>query len=581
MRSKLSRQIIAVISITLVLVVVFSCAGFLLAGYNSTRTNIKNFVSAYGKHISEFRDRGDLLSSVDNYEESINVIVIYSGDGSFISTNSSVALQADLKELQQVNERGYSYSTKKVAGKHITFYTERVKVSPMVDRSGYVYVKCGLPVSYSTPKFWIFCCSAIIAALVLIVFACLLLQMYIKRSMKPLQAVQKGLQEINNGNYRKSEISTDYEEYQGIISQINDVGGRISDMLSHTQYEQKKTDFLLDNIGQGIVALSENLSIMLNNSAVLRIFGVDYNTVGVPISTLVSDKSVLSMINCALEESCDKECEMRLNGKIYRVETRLAHTTWFENLGSIALMLLFTDITQEIKSADIRSEFFANASHELKTPLTVIKGYSELLALPNIGEKKIAKCAEEINSNASKMSMLISDMLYISRLDANIKSEQIETVDLGNLSKEICDEMSISAAVSGVKIHYEGSAQAECYPKMIATAITNLVSNAVKYNKANGRVWVKVFTQDGNAVIEVKDNGIGIADENKDRVFERFYKVDSARTRSDEVSTGLGLAIVKHIIVNIHGGSITLKSAPGEGSIFTVSLPLYAEGDKQ
>ena len=397
--------------------------------------------------------------------------------------------------------------------------------------------------------------------------------------MKPLQAVQKGLQEINNGNYRKSEISTDYEEYQGIISQINDVGKRISDMLSHTQYEQKKTDFLLDNIGQGIVALSENLSIMLNNSAVLRIFGVDYNTVGVPISTLVSDKGVLSMIDSAIEESCDKECEMRLGGKIYRVETRLAHTTWFENLGSIALMLLFTDITQEIRSGEIRSEFFANASHELKTPLTVIKGYSELLALPGIGEKKIGKCAEEINANASKMSMLISDMLYMSRLDANIKNENIESVDIGGLCREICDEMSISASVSGVKIYCEGSAKAQCYPKMIATAVTNLVSNAVKYNKVNGSVWVNVSSAAGNAVIEVKDNGIGIAEENVDRVFERFYKVDTARTRSDEVSTGLGLAIVKHIIVNIHGGSIALKSVLGEGSVFKVELPLEAKGE--
>lgn len=579
MRSKLSRQIIVIISVTLVLVVVFSCAGFLLAGYNSTRTNIKNFVGGYGNHISEYRVIENLLESVDNYDESAMFIVIYSGDGSFISTNSSQRLEVDLKELQQVNERGYAYDTKKVDGIHIQFYTERVKVSPMVDRTGYVYVKCGLPVSYSTPKFWIFCCSAIIAALALIVFACLLLQMYIKRSMKPLQAVQKGLQEINNGNYRKSEISTDYEEYQGIISQINDVGKRISDMLSHTQYEQKKTDFLLDNIGQGIVALSENLSIMLNNSAVLRIFGVDYNTVGVPISTLVSDKGVLSMIDSAIEESCDKECEMRLGGKIYRVETRLAHTTWFENLGSIALMLLFTDITQEIRSGEIRSEFFANASHELKTPLTVIKGYSELLALPGIGEKKIGKCAEEINANASKMSMLISDMLYMSRLDANIKNENIESVDIGGLCREICDEMSISASVSGVKIYCEGSAEAQCYPKMIATAVTNLVSNAVKYNKVNGSVWVNVSSADGNAVIAVKDSGIGIAEENVDRVFERFYKVDTARTRSDEVSTGLGLAIVKHIIVNIHGGSIALKSVLGEGSVFKVELPLEAKGE--
>ena len=128
-------------------------------------------------------------------------------------------------------------------------------------------------------------------------------------------------------------------------------------------------------------------------------------------------------------------------------------------------------------------------------------------------------------------------------------------------------------------LYCEGSAKAQCYPKMIATAVTNLVSNAVKYNKVNGSVWVNVSSAAGNAVIEVKDNGIGIAEENVDRVFERFYKVDTARTRSDEVSTGLGLAIVKHIIVNIHGGSIALKSVLGEGSVFKVELPLEAKGE--
>ena len=118
------------------------------------------------------------------------------------------------------------------------------------------------------------------------------------------------------------------------------------------------------------------------------------------------------------------------------------------------------------------------------------------------------------------------------------------------------------------------------YPKMMTTAITNLVSNAVKYNREGGSVWVTVREEGGYAYISVKDNGMGIADEDKPRVFERFFKADKAHTRNDELSTGLGLAIVKHIIVNMHGGEITLDSEEGKGSEFTVKLEIGKEDKK-
>ncbi|MDE5618455.1 MAG: HAMP domain-containing histidine kinase [Clostridia bacterium] len=200
------------------------------------------------------------------------------------------------------------------------------------------------------------------------------------------------------------------------------------------------------------------------------------------------------------------------------------------------------------------------------------------MTLSGIDSAKIAKCAEEINANASKMSMLISDMLYMSRLDADINNEELQLVDLGKVCREICEEISISADMSDIQIKFEGSAFAKCYPKMMYTAITNLVSNAVKYGKKGGSVWVKAGETDSDIYIEVKDNGIGISEENQDRVFERFFKVDTARTGSDEVSTGLGLAIVKHIIVNIHKGVISLESVLGEGSVFKIVLPKENEG---
>lgn len=573
MRSRLSKQVIAVIAVALVLVVICSCAGFLLADFNINRSSVRDLTVAYCSHISNYLSRDELVRSVGNYDGDTTLVIIYSESGEIIASNAAQQAGVDLKEMQKVKEKGGVFGSLNIQGKRFSTYTSAVEVARSVDSYGYIYIKCGIRISYAKPRFWLFCGGAIVAAIVLIIFACLLLKMYIKRSMKPLEAVQNGLQEINNGNFRASGITTEYEEYEGIINEINDIGQKISNALSHTQYEQKKSAFLMDNIGQGIVALSADGKIMLNNNAVLDIFGIQYSTVGAHISTLIDDKAVLNILSETVATECDKECELRLRGKIYRVESKSAHSARFENLGNIAAILLFTDITQEMKSAAIRSEFFANASHELKTPLTVIKGYSEVLTLSGIDAGKIAKCAEEINANASKMSMLISDMLYMSRLDADINNEELELVDLGKVCREICEDMTVSAKMSDISIYFEGSAFAMCYPKMIATAITNLVSNAVKYGKKGGGVWVKVGETDNEAFIEVKDNGIGISEENKGRVFERFFKVDTARTGSDEVSTGLGLAIVKHIVANIHKGVITLDSVLGEGSIFKIILP--------
>ena len=262
------------------------------------------------------------------------------------------------------------------------------------------------------------------------------------------------------------------------------------------------------------------------------------------------------------------------------METLIASGSWFETYNTFALLLTCTDSTQESRSADIRSEFFANASHELKTPLTVIKGYSELLTIPGQSEKNISRCVSEIQTNADKMGVLINDMLFISRLDANIVNEEKAVVDLGGMCRSICDDMGGAAQNAGVTIFCEGEGMAECYPKMMTTAITNLVSNAVKYNREGGSVWVKVHEDGEYVCISVKDNGIGISDEDKPRVFERFFKADKAHTRNDELSTGLGLAIVKHIIVNMHGGEITLESEEGKGSEFIVKLAKGKEAEK-
>ena len=236
------------------------------------------------------------------------------------------------------------------------------------------------------------------------------------------------------------------------------------------------------------------------------------------------------------------------------------------------MILIFTNVTLEVNSAKIRSEFFANASHELKTPLTAISGYSELMTMEGIDKKQLKKCVEEINSNAQRMKALIDDMLKLSKLDADMDNEEITKFDLDEVCKGVLNEMSGIAENKNVTLSFEGNAQLIGRKKMITTLVANLVNNAIKYNKDGGHVWVTVGEKSDSVEIKVKDDGIGIAKEHQSRLFERFYKVDASRTYTNESSTGLGLAIVKRIAV-IHGGKISLKSAPGNGTEFTAVFP--------
>ena len=580
MRSKLSRQIFTTISVTLILVILLACGGYLLASYLNVRSTLSSFSQQYARQLEDMDYVYELEQSANMFPKRSIIIFIYSSDGNLITSNAPPPENANLGDLQTAASGGEVFNTVEYDGITMLSLTTRVNVESNIDSNGRIFLRVLTTADWASENFWIFFGSSIAVALLLILLAMGITNLNLKRSMRPLEAVQKGLNDINNGNFHGIAVSTDYEEFRGIVSQISDISEKISASLSSIKYEQRKAAFLLDNIGQGIIALSDTRGILTYNNAVLRILGLQGNIAGQRLEDVIDDESIIAAVARTQENGEKDGCEFRRAGNVYRVETLIASGSWFETYNTFALLLTFTDITQESRSADIRSEFFANASHELKTPLTVIKGYSELLTIPGQSEKNISRCVSEIQTNADKMGVLINDMLFISRLDANIVNEEKAAVDLGGMCRSICDDMGGAAQNAGVTIFCEGNGTAECYPKMMTTAITNLVSNAVKYNREGGSVWVKVH-EDGEYVwISVKDNGIGISDEDKPRVFERFFKADKAHTRNDELSTGLGLAIVKHIIVNMHGGEITLESEEGKGSEFIVKLAKGKETEK-
>ena len=230
--------------------------------------------------------------------------------------------------------------------------------------------------------------------------------------------------------------------------------------------------------------------------------------------------------------------------------------------------IIHTQHADILSSAKARQDFTANVSHELKTPLTAISGYAELLENGMVAEEQKTHFYQEIRKNSNRLLSLINDIIRLSELDRTEKTPSFDEVDLYETASECMEGLRLNAKQRGVTASFEGeSCVVHGNKDMLKELIENLVQNAIRYNNQGGKVEVRIEKKD-RPVLIVKDNGIGIPALEQQRIFERFYRVDKSRSK-ETGGTGLGLAIVKHI-VEIHDAKIELDSAPGVGTTVTV-----------
>ena len=223
-----------------------------------------------------------------------------------------------------------------------------------------------------------------------------------------------------------------------------------------------------------------------------------------------------------------------------------------------------------LSAANIRQEFTANVSHELKTPLAAISGYAELMEAGLVDEKEMKRFAGEIRKSAARLLTLINDILKLSQLDAGNAKDILDVVNLAEIAKESVEMLSYGASKNGIDVMYEGEDRADVHiGKELAQELAyNLIENAIRYNRPDGRVTVKVQKDGQQVIFSVEDTGIGIPPEHQERIFERFYRVDKSRSK-ELGGTGLGLAIVKHIC-NLTDADVNLTSRPGTGTNISV-----------
>ena len=577
MKNKILRRVILIMTVAVFVTVALTFFLFNIYTINSIKDFLQpesEFIADKLKDIDSIDDIKTILGE-ENEKEDVYKIAVFDFNKNAIYTNTPTDIDLGRRIVRQLDKAvkdGENFFLGSVYQSGMAINCA-IKVENENIEGGYLILMCSIDVIYNSGPYFLIVGIAILIWAGVILLSYFALTINMKFATIPFEKLEGILVDINNGEYTPMQVpeKLNFPEFKAVLTKVDDVAGEIAKNLVNLQYEQKKSSILLHSVNQGIIVVSPSGRIVLNNAVALQIFGKENDAVGVDLGYLVDNEELLASLKQSLE---DKKCyvgEVDLGEEIYRVETSF-DTVDDEVIAGDVMVIIFTNVTIEVNNAKIRSEFFANASHELKTPLTAISGYSELMTMEGVSQKQLDVCIREINSNAGRMKTLIDDMLKLSKLDADMDNEEQSTTDMAKLCEEVVKDLKGVADSKGVRLELSGRANLLCRPKMITTLATNLVNNAIKYNKEGGYVKISLSENKDAVTLKVKDNGVGIAKEHQSRLFERFYKVDASRTYINESSTGLGLAIVKRIPV-IHGAKISLKSELGEGSEFTVVFP--------
>ncbi len=381
-----------------------------------------------------------------------------------------------------------------------------------------------------------------------------------------------GAEEEDMDNHlKREEVAQALREGQGYSTRYSDT---LKENMLYVAYRSPESGIVL-RIAVPFSGMQEYLPMLL--PAAWLSFAV-----AVLVSLSVTDRFVTSVIQPIRDLSNEM---MKVRGEYMDLHFEPSPYPEINVIGTTAVKMsnnVKEYVEQIEREKKIRQEFFSNASHELKTPITSIQGYAELLENDIITDPAMQKdFIRRIKKEAVHMTSLINDILMISRLEAKEAEISFSPVRVAVLVEDIRSSLEPLAANQGIFLHTDcPPLRIYANPQQIRELFLNLMSNAVKYNRPGGQVWVTVREEDDHMILKVRDNGVGIPEESLDRIFERFYRVDKGRSKK-QGGTGLGLSIVKHI-VNFYHGTIQVRSKVDEGSEFLVTLPIQkVEGDEE
>ena len=415
-----------------------------------------------------------------------------------------------------------------------------------------------------------------LGAILLSLFIFSAVRYYCTRARRIVVSMINVLEDFTDGNF-DSRIPQNIAVSAGDTAHFNAVLGRLQDRVFRQSTRNHALNAVMNSMETGMLAVDKDLRILIITPVAKHLLGVTGSPDNVPISQAIHDVNLEEIFHEAMQQEGVYTNSVAARTAVGRGKRPLRlYVSPMRREGNLeGAVAIIEDVTELRRLEQVRNDFVANVSHELKTPLTSIKGFVETLQAGAINKPEMAeRFLNIINLETDRLTRLINDILSISKLESGDQDLPKERVDFKRFAADTCDMLRLHASRKDVTITFNATDE-DCFvlgnPDRVRQMLINLIENAIKYNKDGGRVNVSVQAAGDNVNFTCADTGIGIPEEHIPRLFERFYRVDKGRSRSMG-GTGLGLAIVKHI-VNSLGGMIEVQSKFGEGTEFLVTLP--------
>lgn len=539
--------------LTLIILVSSFSTSFILSN-SEAKTSLKT----YADNVSLAIDNGESYEDITKiYSSIIDLrVTIFDEEAEVlleINNDDLIAAKEDrLVELEN-NSNNYYYKDSLTLGYSVLYYVLKSDVG---------FIRVGLPRSnIESTSFYILIIGSAVILVIDLTYGFIKYRIY-KKALSRLKENVFELEKIADLNY---DLSTD-DGYKIIDKTLTQTSEVIKDQIEKLKSEKDKTDYILDSIEEGFIVLDGDNNCVLINKFALEKLGLKKEfTLKKSFRALALGDELNNAVLQAFRYN-SSTFDKQIEGRIYQFLLTKIDLRWLDKSGKSGIGIIFFNVTEDRLNEKIRREFFQNASHELKTPLTTIIGYEEMIENGLIDdEKEMARAREAVIKESKRMESVIEDMLALSSLEYNMSNEKKVDIDAKEMVKDIVysfeyllneKEITCSLKLSSVSL--------KMVPKDFDRLVRNLISNAIKYNKEKGKIYVNLTKN----YISVKDSGIGIEAKNLSRIFERFFRVDKGRSR-EQGGTGLGLAIVKHICLN-YGFKVEVKSKVLEGTEFIV-----------
>ncbi len=397
-----------------------------------------------------------------------------------------------------------------------------------------------------------------------------------ERITGPISKISSAARSIAEGNYNPELHVAGKDELAVLAQNIKDMGGSLKKKIELVLWEKNKVETVVSSMSSGIILTDRDLNIELINPAAEELFDLKSNyVIGKPFNMAIRYYALNENLKAVSQDGEARVIEVNLYYPRATVLDTYILPVYGTDQSIIGSLILFHETTELRSLEKMRSDFVANVSHELRTPLTTVRGYTETILHEELTREQLVDFLQIIDKETKRLSSLLDDLLDLAQIENEKGLVKKEPVDMSGLISEAVERVEDARTVQDVTVNLNLPGQSiyvSGNPEWLRQALVNILENSIKHGYEKGQIGISLSTAGGQAEIIITDNGPGIPEEDLPHVFERFYRVDKARSRKSG-STGLGLSIVKHIL-EAHDACYTLQSKVGEGVTFTITLPV-------